>query len=139
VQNSLIDAGPVIALFDKDDQYHESVKKYLKTFEGKLFTTWPVITEISYFLNFNINVQLDFYNWIKNKAIQIINFSQNDLTRIIELTKKYSDIPMDLADCSLIMASEELKIDNIISIDSEYYIYRTKDRKILNNLLESYI
>jgi len=139
VQNSLIDAGPVIALFDKDDQYHESVKNYLKTFEGKLFTTWPVITEISYFLNFNINVQLDFYNWIQNKAIQIINFSQSDLIRIIELTKKYSDIPMDLADCSLIMASEELKIENIISIDSEYYIYRTKDRKMLNNLLESFI
>jgi uncharacterized protein len=136
VQNSLIDAGPIIALFDKDDKYHNIVLKFIKNFKGKLITSWPVITEVSYFLNFNINVQVDFYKWLEKNAVHIINFTQNDLKRIIELTEKYSDIPMDLADCSLIMISEQLSITNIITIDSEYYIYRTKNKKMLKNLLE---
>jgi uncharacterized protein len=136
VQNSLIDAGPIIALFDKDDKYHDIVLKFIKNFKGKLITSWPVITEVSYFLNFNINVQVDFYKWLEKNAVHIINFTQNDLKRIIELTEKYSDIPMDLADCSLIMISEQLSITNIITIDSEYYIYRTKNKKMLKNLLE---
>jgi predicted nucleic acid-binding protein len=139
MQNSLIDAGPIIALFDKDDKYHKPTIKFIKDFKGKLITSWPVITEVSYFLNFNINVQVDFYKWIQRNAIQIINFTQKDLDRIIELTTKYSDIPMDLADCSLIMISELLSITNIITIDSEYYIYRTKNKKMLRNLLEGYI
>jgi predicted nucleic acid-binding protein len=42
---------------------------------------------------------------------------------------------MDLADCTLILISEKLKIPNIITLDSDYYIYRTKNKKILNYLL----
>ena len=118
MQNSLIDAGPIIALFDKDDNYHKNVLNFFKNFKGKLFTTLPVITEVSYFLNYNIQVQIDFYKWLQKNAIQIVTINQEQINRIIELTEKYSDIPMDLADCSLIMASEMLSIKNIITMTS---------------------
>ena len=32
MKNILIDAGPLIALFDKDDQYHDAVITFLKEF-----------------------------------------------------------------------------------------------------------
>ena len=95
--NSLIDAGSLIALFDKNDKNHHKILNFIKKFQGKLFTTWAVITEASHFLKFNIQVQIDFYNWIY-KAINIFELNNEDLKRIIELTKKYSNIPMDLAD-----------------------------------------
>ncbi len=139
MQNSLIDAGPIIALFDKDDKYHKNVLNFIKNYKGKLFTSWPVITEVSHFLNFNVNVQIDFYKWIQKNAVQIINISNENIQRIIDLTKKYSDLPMDLADGSLILISEILSLKNIITIDSEYYVYRTHDKKMLNNLLEKYL
>jgi uncharacterized protein len=139
VQNSLIDAGPIIALFDNDDKYHDNVLTFIKDFKGKLFTSWPVITEVSYFLNFNVNVQIDFYKWIQKNAVQIINLTNENIQRIIELTKKYSDLPMDLADGSLLLISEMLGIKHIITIDSEYYVYRTHDKRMLNNLLEKYL
>ncbi len=139
MQNSLIDAGPLIALFDNDDKYHNNVLNFIKDYKGKLFTSWPVITEVSYFLNFNVNVQIDFYKWIQKNAVQIINLTNDNIQRIIELTEKYSDLPMDLADGSLLLISEMLTIKNIITIDSEYYVYRTRDKKMLNNLLEKYL
>jgi uncharacterized protein len=139
MQNSLIDAGPIIALFDKDDKYHKNVLNFIKNYKGKLFTSWPVITEVSYFLNFNVNVQIDFYKWIQKNAVQIINISNENIQRIIDLTEKYSDLPMDLADDSLILISEILSLKNIITIDSEYYVYRTHDKKMLINLLEKYL
>ena len=132
--NSLIDAGPLIALFDKNDKNHNKVLNFLKDFKGELFSTWPVVTETSHFLKFNIEVQIDFYNWLY-KAVNIIELSNEDFNRIIELTKKYSDLPMDLADSTLILISEKLRIENIITLDSDYYIYRTKNKKILNYLL----
>ena len=134
--NSLIDAGPIIALFDKDDKYNNIGLEFLKNFTGRLYTSWPVITEASHFLKFNINVQIDFLNWISSPAIQLLDIENNDLKRIIELNKKYADVPMDLANSSLIMISEKFKIKNIITLDSDYYIYRTKDKKMLNYLLE---
>lgn len=133
---SIIDAGPIIALFDKSDKYNKIVIEFLKNFNGRLYSTWPVITEVSHFLKFNINVQIDFLTWIYIKAINVVDIENNDLQRIIELNKKYHEIPMDLADSSLIMISEKLNINNIITLDSDYYIYRIKDKKMLNYLLE---
>jgi uncharacterized protein len=136
MKNSLIDAGPIIALFDKDDYYHDIIKFFIKDYKGKLFTTWPVITEVSHMLSFNIAVQINFLEWLNRGAVKIINIEFEHLERIIELSKKYSDVPMDLADSSLIVISEMTGITEIITIDSDYYIYRTKSKNKLNNLIE---
>ncbi len=69
----------------------------------------------------------------------IVNLENEHLDRIIQLSKKYSDIPMDLADSSLIVVAELTGINDIISIDADYYIYRTKRKKVLNNLLLNHI
>jgi len=138
VINTLIDAGPFIALFDKDDKYHEKVKDFLKKFHGHLTTTWPVLTEVCHLLDFNVNVQIDFLKWIQRKAIMIHELEDQHLSRIIELTEKYSDVPMDLADASLMVVAETEKITHIITIDSDYHIYRTSKKVKLKNLLEGY-
>ena len=135
MKNTLVDAGPLIALFDKNDKYHNSVIKFLKKFDGQLITSWPVITEVTHLLSFNVNVQIDFLEWLKREAIKIINLENIHLERIIQLSKKYSDVPMDLADSSLIVIAELTNITDIITIDSDYYIYKTKNKKSLNNLL----
>ena len=46
---------------------------------------------------------------------------------------------MDLADASLIVIAELTGINDIISIDNDYFIYRTKSKKALKNLLLPYI
>ena len=135
MKNIIVDAGPLIALFDKDDKYHNSVIKFLKTFDGQLITSWPVITEVTHLLSFNVNVQIDFLEWLKREAVAIVNLENIHLERIIQLSKKYSDVPMDLADSSLIVIAELTNITDIITIDSDYYIYRTKNKKLLNNIL----
>ena len=135
MKNIIVDAGPLIALFDKDDKYHNSVIKFLKTFDGQLITSWPAITEVTHLLSFNVNVQIDFLEWLKREAVAIINLENIHLERIIQLSKKYSDVPMDLADSSLIVIAELTNITDIITIDSDYYIYKTKNKKSLNNIL----
>jgi predicted nucleic acid-binding protein len=139
VKNTLVDAGPLIALFDHDDKYHEAVILFLKQYNGNIITSWPVITEASHLLSFNINVQINFLEWLRREAITIVNLKSKHLERIIELSKKYSDVPMDLADSSLMVIAEMTGIENILSIDSDYYIYRTKSKKALKNLLLDYI
>ena len=135
MKNIIVDAGPLIALFDKDDKYHNSVIKFLKTFDGQLITSWPAITEVTHLLSFNVNVQIDFLEWLKREAVTIVNLENIHLERIIQLSKKYSDVPMDLADSSLIVIAELTNITDIITIDSDYYIYKTKNKKSLNNIL----
>lgn len=136
MKNTLIDAGPLIALFNKNDKYHEPIKKFLKGYKGILSTTWPVITEVSHMLDFNIQTQIDFLTWIQLGAVILENINNDDILRIIELSKKYSDVPMDLADASLVVLSEKLGIKEIITIDSDYYIYRTINKEMITNIFK---
>lgn len=136
VKNSLIDAGPLIALFNRDDRYHQRMVAFLQTWRGLLYTTWPVITEVTHMLDFDTRVQIDFLGWIAAGAVTMAALDAIDLERIIELARKYADLPMDLADGSLLAIAEKLHIRNIITIDSDYHVYRTKDRKALHNIFQ---
>lgn len=134
MKNTLIDAGPLIALFNRNDKYHQKIKDFIKSYDGVLTTSWPVVTEVCHMLDFNINTQIDFLKWVKLGGIRIEDIKSTEIERIIQLSEKYSDIPMDLADASLVIISERLKIKEIITIDSDYCIYRTTQKEMIKNI-----
>ncbi|MDY0238865.1 MAG: PIN domain-containing protein [Campylobacterales bacterium] len=135
MQKTIIDSGPLIALFDRSDAYHEKVLNFLKYYEGELICSWAVITEVSHMLDFNLWVQIDFLKWCEMGGIKIYDISQNELREIRKMMEKYLDIPMDLADATLMYIASKENIKNIVSIDSDFDIYRTLKRRSLNNLL----
>jgi predicted nucleic acid-binding protein len=132
--STLIDAGPLIALFDRDDRYHQPVREFLKDRRTTLITTWAVLTEACHMLDFSVEAQLNLLEWIGRGGLQVYDLHQSSLSRIVTLTRKYRDRPMDLADASLVVASEILGTQEIISIDSDFNIYRREDNRPLRNI-----
>ena len=130
----LIDTGPLIALFDRDDNYHDRIIKFIKEGRYKFITTLSVITEVEHMLDFNVNVQIDFLEWIMKEGVLLQEIQQKDISRIIELTKKYRDMPMDFADATLVIAAERTGIKKIISIDSDFDIYRLPGKVKIENV-----
>lgn len=133
----LIDAGPLIALFDKDDNYHEKIKEFIKNKDYKFHTTTAVITEVLHILDFSVKVQINFLEWIMLGGILLYEIKQTDLGKIIELTKKYSDRPMDFADATLVLAAEQSGIKKIISIDSDFDVYRLPGKVRIENIFRN--
>ncbi|MCA1949976.1 MAG: PIN domain-containing protein [Treponema sp.] len=139
IKSILIDAGPLIALFDKDDRYHKKINEYLKKNRLKLVSTIAVITEVLHMLDFSVAAQIDFLEWISQEGIIIHNIQQKEITRIIELSKKYQDVPMDFADATLVVAAEQTGLREIITIDSDFNIYRLfRKEKIENVFIDPY-
>jgi len=136
VKSILIDAGPIIALFDGSDRYHSVVKDFLKQESYHLVSTWPVITEASHMLDFDNRAQIGLLEWIYRGGIEVFRIEISEIQRVIELTRKYNDIPMDLADATLIVAAETLGLKEIASIDNDFYIYRTINKEMIRNILE---
>ena len=133
MRNTLIDAGPLIGLFDRSDRYHFKALRFIEEYEGHLWSTWPVVTEVTHMLDFSTKVQLAFMEWIRRGGLQLVDLSHDHLDRIIALSEKFQDVPMDLADASLIVASEEKGIREIASIDSDFYVYRDiRNRYLIN-------
>ncbi|MDR1469299.1 MAG: PIN domain-containing protein [Spirochaetaceae bacterium] len=130
----LIDAGPLIALFDRGDLYHRQIIEFLRKDEYQFVSTLAVFTETSYMLGFDVGAQLDFFNWVLAKGVILSDINQNDLPRIIALTEKYADLPMDLADATLVVTAEKSGIREIISVDKDFDIYRLPGREKIRNV-----
>lgn len=134
MKSILIDAGPLIALFDKSDSYHAQSVEFLKRYTGTLLTTWPVVTETSHMLGFSVRAQIAFLQWINRGGLHLVEIEFSSITRLIELCNKFEDVPMDLADATLIVAAEERNIKEIATIDSDFYIYRDVRKRYLKNI-----
>jgi predicted nucleic acid-binding protein len=71
-------------------------------------------------------------------AFQLFALDQTHLGRIGELTRKYADLPLDLADASLVVLAEELGSGRIFSTDTrDFRSYRWKNGRPFKNLLLS--
>jgi len=132
---TLIDSGVIIALFDKSDTFHQKSVEFLRTFKGELITSWAVMTEVSHMLDFNQQVQIDFLKWVELDGLKVYNITQDEIAGIRVMMEKYLDIPMDLADATLMHIANKEKISTIVSIDSDFDIYRTLKKQNLVNLL----
>jgi len=131
----LVDSGPLIALFDGSDKYHTQVKSYIQTYQGVLMTTWAVLTEVSHMLDFNLNVQLDFLKWVELGGLEVYEIPQHNIGDIHEMMTKYTNVPMDLADATLMYVAHNEHMKEILSIDSDFDIYRTLKSGFLENVL----
>jgi predicted nucleic acid-binding protein len=134
MENSLIDAGPLIALFNRRDSYHQSIVNFLKEYHAVFWTTWPVLTEASHMLDFSLKAQMNLLEWVNRGGVQIVPLTEKHLNKIISYSAKFADVPMNLADASLMVASEIIQTNKIVSIDSDFYIYRDFRNQYLTNV-----
>ncbi len=86
-------------------------------------------------LDFHLGVQRDFLTWVHRGAIKIYDIPQEALDEIVGMMQHYTNVPMDLADATLMYVAHKTKIKQIVSIDSDFDIYRTLKQGMLTNLL----
>jgi predicted nucleic acid-binding protein len=121
----LIDTGPLVAFFDASDQYHKSCLDILKELDGPLVTTWPVVTETFYLLNFSWKAQDNFWEFLIRGGVEIVNPEGRAMERCRELMTKYKDLPMDLADAALVVLAETRKIESVFTLDHrDFTVYK---------------
>ncbi len=121
----LLDTGPIVAFFDASDDYHESCIELLKGINEPLITTWPVLTEAFYLLGFSWKAQDNLWEFIVRGGVEVLSMDDKQQARCRQLMKKYSDLPMDLADGSLVVLAESKKIKKIFTLDhKDFQIYK---------------
>lgn len=68
-------------------------------------------------------------------AFLLIPSSRPSLQRVASLMQKYRDVPMDFADATLVALGEELRTDQVFTLDrrgfSAYRLYRTQPFRVL--------
>jgi uncharacterized protein len=121
----LIDTGPLVAFFDASDRYHDFCIDILEGLTDPLLTTWPVVTEAFFLLDFAWKAQEALWEFMLRGGLDMRDLSGKALMRCRALMEKYQDLPMDLADGTLVVLGEELKLNRVFTLDHRHFqIYR---------------
>ena len=96
----LTDAGPLIAILDRGEQYHLACVECLGKLTGPMLTTWPAFTEAMYMLGEagGWSAQDALWALVERGDLEIAEQSLEHRNRMRALMEKYQDRPMDLAD-----------------------------------------
>jgi len=128
----LTDAGPLIAILDRGESYHQICVDCLAELSSPMVTTWPAFAEAMYLLG-------EAGGWVAQAALwsleakgdlEIADQSLEDRRRMSVLMEKYQDRPMDLADASLVALAEQRGLRDIFTLDhADFRTYRLHRRQ----------
>jgi predicted nucleic acid-binding protein len=125
----LIDAGPLVALVDADDQHHAKCVAALKELREPLATIWPPLVEAMYLLSDLPTAHSALCEMLERGAVLLLPLDSNDIPRIRELMRKYANRPMDLADASLLRVAEREGLRKVFTVDRrDFSVYRIHNR-----------
>ena len=135
----IADSGFWIALADRKDKHHSLATETLKILSEKLVTTVPVMTEVCHILlkHRGVQAQLAFMKSYQKGAFSVFQIGEEHKQHLVELMEKYADLPMDLADASLVILAENLGHGKILSTDKrDFHAYRWKNTQPFSNLFQ---
>jgi hypothetical protein len=132
VADTLIDAGPLLAAINRNDNWHARCAATLRHLDCAFYTTLPALTEAMYLLRRYTGAagQAALWRLILRGDLILEHPTEPDLERMAELMARYADRPMDFADASLVAVAERLGLERIVTLDrNDFSIYRLHDRK----------
>ena len=127
----LIDTGPLVAYLDRTDAEHDRIAAAVGDFRGTLCTTSAVITEAMYLLKDDKSGPRRLAEFVQAAAVHVFESTQpQQLLAAAALIEKYSDAPMDFADATLVLLSDEVGTTQIVTLDRRGFgIFRTRKGK----------
>jgi len=128
---TLVDAGPLVAILDPRDGEHNRCLNVLPTLSSPLVTSWPAFAEAMYLVGTNGGWQAQEMLWrlALRHDLRVESIDRDGMKRASELMHKYRDLPMDLADATLVVIAEAQKTSRIFTLDKDFRLYRLHGRK----------
>jgi predicted nucleic acid-binding protein len=131
VTSAIIDTGPLIAFFDRSERYHQWVTDRINEVEMPLLVCEPVLVEATYLLKRNSRTRDFLFELIQDGALKVAFRIEEHVGAVRKLLQKYRDTPISLADACIVVMAEIHGSHSVLTLDSDFLIYRKSDRRPL--------
>jgi predicted nucleic acid-binding protein len=128
---AIVDTGPLVALFDRAERHHHWVAECFDELEVPLLVCEPVLAEAMHLLARYPKAQDAVLELVANGALQVAFRLDEHVGALRRLLHKYRDTPMSLADACIVRMSEIHDRHVILTLDSDFLIYRKHGRASL--------
>jgi predicted nucleic acid-binding protein len=128
---AIVDTGPLVALLDRAERHHDWVAERLKELDAPLLICEPVLAEAMYLLARYPKARDAVLEIIGNGALSIAFRIDEHVDTLRKLLQKYRDTPMSLADACIVRMSEIHDRHAVLTLDSDFLVYRKHGRTLL--------
>ena len=122
-QRIILDTGVLVALLSKSDRSHDWAVRQWSQVKPPAFTCDAVISETYFLLKRRYLIEAVF-EMIEVGAIAISFNLQEESSNIRVLMSRYESVPMSFADACLVRMSEQIPNSAVMTLDSDFKIYR---------------
>jgi predicted nucleic acid-binding protein len=136
VNEVLIDTGCIVAVLDRSERSHESCVNALRSVSGRLITCEAVIAESCYLLRHQRGAADTILENVERGVFQIGLRLDEMADSVRAHMKRYARVPMDLADGCLVALAEVLGTGRILTLDSDFRIYRWRRTRRFEYLID---
>lgn len=125
----LLDTGPLVALINRNDAFHDWAKREFDQIVPPLFTCEGVLTEACHLLRRTGRSAYGPLEMI-DRGVLIVRFQINeDAAAVTDLMDRYANVPMSYADACLVRMSEQYERCTVLTLDGDFRIYRRHGRR----------
>ena len=122
----LVDTGPLVAIFSREDSYHRVCVEALREMIGPLYSCWPVITEAAWLLRQFPNAIQRLLRSTETGFLELLALDGAEAKTIAALIKRYASMRPQLADAALVHLAGRERIETVFTLDRrDFSIYRT--------------
>jgi predicted nucleic acid-binding protein len=137
IRRRFVDAGPLVAVFNRQDQFHDWATGRLQEADAPLLTCEAAITEACHILRDIDGAAESLLDLVQDRFIAVPYRVEDDAGSVAKLMRKYADAPMSIADACIVRMAEMAPRIPVLTLDSDFRIYRlSRGRPLLAILPE---
>jgi predicted nucleic acid-binding protein len=132
---ALLDTGPLVALLNRRDRFHAWAVAQLGEIEPPLLTCEPVLTEACFLLRHDPAGPAAVLDLVHEGLVQVGLSLATEIVALRRLVRRYSDLGMSPADACLVRLAELHAGSVLLTLDSDFRVYRMHGRQVVPTLM----
>lgn len=133
----VLDTGPLVALINRRDRYHRWTTEQWADVEPPVLTCEAVLTEACFLLRKSSGGPAAVLELVGRGVVKVAYHVEADIEALGRLMTRYSDVPMSLADACLVRMIERQPNVAVLTLDSDFRVYRSHGRRVIPIVMPS--
>ncbi len=127
----IVDTGPLVALLNRRDSHHAWVVQQLGDIQPPMLTCEAVLAEATYLTRAVTGARAALIEMLGEGFLSIGMAVADQHSAILVMLRRYTDVPMSLADACLVRLAELHPQSQVLTLDSDFAIYRKNGRQVI--------
>ncbi|MEP6831841.1 MAG: PIN domain-containing protein [Gemmatimonas sp.] len=119
----IADTGPLYALIDRTDAWHERVMAWWQDAPRSVLVPVTVLPEVSYLLMTRIGTRAEnaFIRAVADGEFVVEPLEFDDIDRAANIMSQYGDLPLGFVDATVVAMAERLDVQSVLTTDRKHF------------------